>query len=176
MARFYETLTRVDRLLALECLDRVGLAHKASQRADSLSGGEQQRVAIARALAQQPDVIIADEPVASLDPRISAGITYFLELCTPLAGEMEVLRTLPGNRRIGIGVLNQKLERVETPDEIAAKAESAIAIFGPQRVLLNPDCGFATFADNPVSSAGIAEAKLAAMAAASTTLRSKYGV
>jgi phosphonate transport system ATP-binding protein len=62
---------RADRLLALECLDRVGLLDKAAQRADTLSGGQQQRVAIARALAQQPDVIIADEPVASLDPQIS---------------------------------------------------------------------------------------------------------
>ena len=70
---------RADRLLALECLDRVGLLGKAGQRADTLSGGEQQRVAIARALAQQPDVIIADEPVASLDPRISAGILELLQ-------------------------------------------------------------------------------------------------
>ena len=73
---------RADRLLALECLDRVGLLGKAGQRADTLSGGEQQRVAIARALAQQPDVIIADEPVASLDPQISAGIMELLsEIC-----------------------------------------------------------------------------------------------
>ena len=69
---------RVDRLLALECLDRVGLIEQARQRADTLSGGQQQRVAIARALAQQPDVIIADEPVASLDPQISAGILELL--------------------------------------------------------------------------------------------------
>jgi phosphonate transport system ATP-binding protein len=69
---------RADRSLALECLDRVGLVNKAGQRADTLSGGEQQRVAIARALAQQPDVILADEPVASLDPHISAGIMELL--------------------------------------------------------------------------------------------------
>jgi phosphonate transport system ATP-binding protein len=69
---------RQDRLLAYECLDRVGLLDKAAQRADTLSGGEQQRVAIARALAQQPYVIIADEPVASLDPQISSGILELL--------------------------------------------------------------------------------------------------
>jgi phosphonate transport system ATP-binding protein len=67
-----------DVLLALECLERVGLLAHATQRADTLSGGQQQRVAIARALAQQPDVIIADEPVASLDPHIGAGILDLL--------------------------------------------------------------------------------------------------
>ena len=71
--------TRGDHLLALECLDRVGLLDKADRRADSLSGGQQQRVAIARALAQQPDVIIADEPVASLDPKIGADILALLQ-------------------------------------------------------------------------------------------------
>ncbi|MBV9865227.1 MAG: phosphonate ABC transporter ATP-binding protein [Abitibacteriaceae bacterium] len=54
--------------LALRSLDRVGIMEKAYQRADTLSGGQQQRVAIARALAQQPTVLLADEPVASLDP------------------------------------------------------------------------------------------------------------
>ncbi|MDZ5645560.1 phosphonate ABC transporter ATP-binding protein [Nitrospirillum sp. BR 11828] len=70
--------SRADRLLALECLDRVGLLAKAGQRADSLSGGQQQRVAIARALAQRPRLILADEPVASLDPATAAGVLDLL--------------------------------------------------------------------------------------------------
>jgi phosphonate transport system ATP-binding protein len=69
---------RSDRLLALECLDRVGLMELAPRRADTLSGGQQQRVAIARALAQRPTLILADEPVASLDPNASTGVLDLL--------------------------------------------------------------------------------------------------
>ena len=65
---------RADRDLALRCLDRVGLLDKASTRADQLSGGQQQRVAIARAMAQDARVILADEPVASLDPESAATV------------------------------------------------------------------------------------------------------
>ena len=59
---------RADTELAFEALERVGIVEKAHMRASQLSGGQQQRVAIARVLAQQPLVILADEPVASLDP------------------------------------------------------------------------------------------------------------
>lgn len=57
-----------DKLVALEALDKVGILDKAFVRADQLSGGQQQRVALARTLAQNPKIILADEPVASLDP------------------------------------------------------------------------------------------------------------
>ena len=64
---------------AMEKLDRVGLADRAFQRADTLSGGQQQRVAIARALMQHPKVLLADEPVASLDPVSSLEVINLLQ-------------------------------------------------------------------------------------------------
>ncbi|MBC7103224.1 MAG: phosphonate ABC transporter ATP-binding protein [Parvibaculum sp.] len=71
-------LPEADRLVALEALDRVGLADRALHRADQLSGGQQQRVGIARALAQKPNLILADEPVASLDPATADKVLALL--------------------------------------------------------------------------------------------------
>nr|MBU6202983.1 phosphonate ABC transporter ATP-binding protein [Acidobacteriota bacterium] len=78
---------------AFEHLDRVGLAPQAYQRADTLSGGQMQRVAIARTVMQQPQILLADEPVASLDPESSAQV---LELLLKVATEekMTVIVTL----------------------------------------------------------------------------------
>jgi phosphonate transport system ATP-binding protein len=80
---------REDREAAWENLRVVGLAEKAYERADSLSGGQQQRVAIARALMQHPRVLLADEPVASLDPATSHSV-------------MKVLKRLQAERGITI--------------------------------------------------------------------------
>lgn len=72
------------RTRAMACLERVGLADHAAKRADQLSGGQSQRVAIARALMQQPRMIVADEPVASLDPVAGREV---MDLFHQLTGE-----------------------------------------------------------------------------------------
>ena len=69
-----------DRQRALAALERVGIPEKADNRADQLSGGQQQRVGIARALMQEPRLMLADEPVASLDPVLAHSILQYLEL------------------------------------------------------------------------------------------------
>jgi phosphonate transport system ATP-binding protein len=69
-----------DRRRAEAALERVGIPEKADNRADQLSGGQQQRVGIARALMQEPRLMLADEPVASLDPVLAHSILQYLEL------------------------------------------------------------------------------------------------
>ncbi len=86
-----------DRARARDCLAQVGLAHLAHRRADTLSGGEQQRVAIARALAQDPAVILADEPTASLDPQLTGSI-------------MDILKRVNVERGITLVVSQHQLE------------------------------------------------------------------
>jgi phosphonate transport system ATP-binding protein len=86
----FKLFTPAERALAIRALDRLGLADVAMNRADALSGGQQQRVAIARALMQEPRILLADEPIASLDP-LNAKVV------------MDALADI--NRRDGITVL-----------------------------------------------------------------------
>jgi phosphonate transport system ATP-binding protein len=71
--------SKADREMAVAQLERVGLAEKADNRSEELSGGQQQRVGIARAMMQNPDMVLADEPVASLDPVLAHSIMQYLE-------------------------------------------------------------------------------------------------
>lgn len=109
-------------------------------------------------------------PLLPLLERVGVG-TLLRELCTERAGAIEVLKALPSTTRVGVGVVNRKHERVESVDEIVTRARRAIACFGAEHVLLTPDCGFATFADHPLASAPVAEAKLLAISRTAAVLR-----
>ena len=82
LASVLQLFKQSDISLADQCLQQVGLAHKADERTEALSGGQMQRVGIARALAQQPQVILADEPVASLDPKTARSVLQYLRDAT----------------------------------------------------------------------------------------------
>ena len=89
--------TKEEKMKALEALDQMGILDKAFVRADQLSGGQQQRVALARTLAQNPQVILADEPVASLDPVTGRQI-------------LELLRDIQQDRKLTILMNSHNLE------------------------------------------------------------------
>jgi phosphonate transport system ATP-binding protein len=115
-----------DRDLALACLRQVGLEELAPRRADTLSGGEQQRVAIARALAQEPKVILADEPTASLDPKLTESI-------------MEILQRINVERRLTLVVSQHMLETALTyGTRIVALRQGRVIFDGPPNAI-TPD-------------------------------------
>jgi hypothetical protein len=70
-------------------------------------------------------------------------------MATPRAGDEAVLEGIPRDKRVGLGAVDQKLVRVETIDEVVSRLEPRLQRFGEDRLLLVPDCGFATFSDNP---------------------------
>ncbi len=72
--------SKEDQEMANRVLERMGITDQANKRADELSGGQQQRVGVARALMQEPEMILADEPVASLDPVLAHSIMQHLEM------------------------------------------------------------------------------------------------
>ncbi len=106
--------SRDDVARAFENLGRVGIAEKAFGRADALSGGQQQRVGIARALMQQPELMLADEPVASLDPATSHSVMKYLEEINKKDGITVIcsLHFLSLARRYGTRVIALKGGRV----------------------------------------------------------------
>ncbi len=146
LASVLQLFRREDIDLAMECLQRVELAHKAQQRTDSLSGGQMQRVGIARALAQRPKVILADEPVASLDPKTSRLVLQYLRDATRELGitvvcnlhQVDYAREF-GDRIVGLahgrmvydggpdGLTDDVLHRIYPGQEPEAEGEPATA-------------------------------------------------
>jgi 5-methyltetrahydropteroyltriglutamate--homocysteine methyltransferase len=95
-----------------------------------------------------------------------------LEYATERAGD---LRAFAG-KELGLGVVNPRIDTVETSAEIRAAVERALRLYEPERIFLNPDCGFGTFASRPMNTAAIALAKIHAMADAARTLRPAAGI
>ncbi|HTU22638.1 MAG TPA: phosphonate ABC transporter ATP-binding protein [Gemmataceae bacterium] len=124
-------LSGQERRLGLECLDRVGLLHKALERAENLSGGERQRVGIARALAQSPRLLLVDEPVASLDPTTAHMVLGLLRRVSREDGITAVVSLHQVELALGfadrvIGLNQGRVVFDGPPDRLLPEARSSI--------------------------------------------------
>jgi phosphonate transport system ATP-binding protein len=123
LATMFSLWPEADIRQALSILDRLGIAEQAPKRAEALSGGQQQRVAIARALMQDPKVILADEPIASLDPMNAQVVMDTLRRIHDEDGRMVIanLHTLDTARRYCDRVIGMRDGRIVfdgTPDQL----------------------------------------------------------
>ncbi len=150
LSTLVKKFTVAERALAIQALHRLDMDVQALQRAETLSGGQQQRVAIARALMQEPQILLADEPIASLDPRNATRV-------------MEALQTI--NREDGITVM-VNLHHLDTAqeycDRIIGMAAGRVVFDGQAKDLTaslareiygqeSEDAGIAELPDIPVS-------------------------
>nr|WP_074221463.1 phosphonate ABC transporter ATP-binding protein [Rhodovulum sp. ES.010] len=123
LASFFNLYPTEDVHRAIDILDRLGIAEQAAKRAEALSGGQQQRVAIARALMQDPRIILADEPIASLDPMNAQVVMDALRRIHEEDGRMVIanLHTLDTARRYCDRVIGMREGRVVfdgTPEQL----------------------------------------------------------
>jgi 5-methyltetrahydropteroyltriglutamate--homocysteine methyltransferase len=95
-----------------------------------------------------------------------------LEYATPRAGELADMQGW--GRELGLGVVNPRTDEIEPPEAIIQRVEEALRYIPPEKVFLNPDCGFGTFANRPLNSPDIARSKLAAMVHAAAVLRARF--
>ena len=98
-----------------------------------------------------------------------------LEWATPRAGDLNELSGYPAGCELGLGVVNPRTEEIEPPEQIVARIDTALQYLPPERLFLNPDCGFGTFAGRPMNDDAHAVGKLQAMSAAAGILRARYG-
>jgi 5-methyltetrahydropteroyltriglutamate--homocysteine methyltransferase len=96
---------------------------------------------------------------------------FVLEYATPRAGSVRALKDLQDKVQLGFGVVNPRTLEIETLEEIVRRVLEAAEVLGPERIFLNPDCGFGTFAERPVATATVAYKKLRALAEAARMLR-----
>ncbi len=97
-----------------------------------------------------------------------------LEYATPRAGELAVFAEYPSDKEIGLGVVNPRTDTIEPPEQIVERVRDALQYFAPDKIYLNPDCGFGTFAERCVNTADIAYQKLRAVVQAAEQLRREY--
>lgn len=126
--------------------------------------------------SRQEDVLLTGDYTRLLPAFEAMHIDQFvLEYATPRAGELRVVGEALGQRELGLGCVNPRTDEAEDPALIVARAEEAMQFFRPERIFLNPDCGFGCFANRCVNDEATATAKLRSMVAAARQLRERHG-
>ncbi len=97
-----------------------------------------------------------------------------LECATPRAGEMEVFKEYSNEKEIGLGVVNPRTDEIEPPEQIVARVKELLQYFDPDKIYLNPDCGFGTFAERNVNTHAVAIEKMRTITEAAHILRAEY--
>ena len=122
--------------------------------------------------SKREDVLITGDyqPLVPAFQRMNLR-QFVLEYATPRAGELAVTGRALGDREIGLGCVNPRTDQAETPESIVARAEEALQHWRAERIFLNPDCGFACFANRGVNVEEVAAAKLRSMVEAARRLR-----
>lgn len=98
-----------------------------------------------------------------------------LECATPRAGEMEVFKEYANEKEIGFGVVNPRTDEIEPPEQIVARVKELMQYFDPDKIYLNPDCGFGTFAERNVNTHAVAIEKMRTITEAAQMLRAEFG-
>ena len=97
-----------------------------------------------------------------------------LECATPRAGEMEVFKEYSNEKKIGLGVVNPRTDEIEPPEQIVARVKELLQYFEPDKIYLNPDCGFGTFAERNVNTHAVAKEKMRTITEAAQILRAEF--
>lgn len=123
--------------------------------------------------SKREDVLISGDYqplVACL--RMTRVDQLVLEYATPRAGDLSVVGSALAEREIGLGCVNPRTDSAESPESIVERTREALGYWAPEKVFLNPDCGFGCFANRCVNDEQVAAAKLRSMVAAAEQLRS----
>jgi methionine synthase II (cobalamin-independent) len=125
--------------------------------------------------SRKEEVLLAGDyaPLAPAFSRMRVR-QFVLEFATPRAGDVAAVGAALAGREIGLGVVSPRTAEAESVAEIVARAEAALSHFPPERIWLNPDCGFACFSSRGVNEEAVAAEKLRRIAAAARELRERH--
>ncbi len=158
----------------------VDLINRVMDGADQENNGTRLGLHICRGnWSRQEDVLLKGSyhPLMPYLQRLDVQ-QFVLEFATPRAGELGALSgsgAIRENQELGLGVINPRTEEIEAVDTVVARVEEALQYLPPERIFLNPDCGFGTFSSRPLNSTHIIERKLETMTRAAAILRDKHG-